>query len=188
MPYGCAIKDYSSGLCQPPSAHYKPYTRSTAVSPNAHNVSLGIYEQFGCFCLGTRVPCPWPRLLLSISPGEKGRGMQGGSGRGEQRTGRTGQFGGTGKAQGASGTKRHRKPPKDNTCQLHGSLPPETGCSQAAGSVFSGTCQFKPETVPWGHWGEWGWGRPSPGLPAPAVVQTKLGASQIRSWGGCMCG
>ncbi|XP_064891189.1 brain-specific angiogenesis inhibitor 1-associated protein 2 isoform X6 [Columba livia] len=30
MPYGCAIKDYSSGLCQPPSAHYKPYTRSTA--------------------------------------------------------------------------------------------------------------------------------------------------------------
>ncbi|XP_031985325.1 brain-specific angiogenesis inhibitor 1-associated protein 2 isoform X5 [Corvus kubaryi] len=30
MPYGCAIKDYSSGLCQAPSAHYKPYTRSTA--------------------------------------------------------------------------------------------------------------------------------------------------------------
>ncbi|XP_030317894.1 brain-specific angiogenesis inhibitor 1-associated protein 2 isoform X7 [Calypte anna] len=30
MPYGCAIKDYPSGLCQPPSAHYKPYTRSTA--------------------------------------------------------------------------------------------------------------------------------------------------------------
>ncbi|XP_068769377.1 BAR/IMD domain-containing adapter protein 2 isoform X5 [Struthio camelus] len=30
MRYGCAIKDYSSGLCQPPSAHYKPYTRSTA--------------------------------------------------------------------------------------------------------------------------------------------------------------
>ncbi|XP_068066001.1 BAR/IMD domain-containing adapter protein 2 isoform X5 [Anomalospiza imberbis] len=30
MPYGCAIKDYSSGLCQAPSAHYKPYARSTA--------------------------------------------------------------------------------------------------------------------------------------------------------------
>ncbi|XP_026717116.1 brain-specific angiogenesis inhibitor 1-associated protein 2 [Athene cunicularia] len=30
VPYGCAIKDYSSGLCQPPSAHYKPYARSTA--------------------------------------------------------------------------------------------------------------------------------------------------------------
>ncbi|KAK4812080.1 hypothetical protein QYF61_026912 [Mycteria americana] len=30
MPYGCAIKDYASGLCQPPSAHYKPYARSTA--------------------------------------------------------------------------------------------------------------------------------------------------------------
>ncbi|OXB81052.1 UNVERIFIED_CONTAM: hypothetical protein H355_004982 [Colinus virginianus] len=30
MPYGCAIKDYSSGLCQPPPAHYKPYSRSTA--------------------------------------------------------------------------------------------------------------------------------------------------------------
>lgn len=49
MPYGCAIKDYSSGLCQPPSAHYKPYTRSTAVSPNARNVSLGIYGQLAGF-------------------------------------------------------------------------------------------------------------------------------------------
>lgn len=49
MPYGCAIKDYSSGLCQPPSAHYKPYTRSTAVSPNTRNVSLGIYGQLAVF-------------------------------------------------------------------------------------------------------------------------------------------
>ncbi|EMP39300.1 Brain-specific angiogenesis inhibitor 1-associated protein 2 [Chelonia mydas] len=31
MPYGCAIKEYSRGLCQLPSAHYKPYTRSTGL-------------------------------------------------------------------------------------------------------------------------------------------------------------
>lgn len=45
MPYGCAIKDYSSGLCQPPSAHYKPYARSTAVSPHVRKVATGACGQ-----------------------------------------------------------------------------------------------------------------------------------------------
>ncbi|KAJ7315873.1 hypothetical protein JRQ81_002035 [Phrynocephalus forsythii] len=30
MPYGCAINEYSSGLCQPLPASYQPYPRSTA--------------------------------------------------------------------------------------------------------------------------------------------------------------
>lgn len=82
MPYGCAIKDYASGLCQPPSAHYKPYARSTAVSPNARNVSLGIYGQVlpGDPCALPGAPSPAEHL----SGGEKGRGMRGAAGRGDQ--------------------------------------------------------------------------------------------------------
>lgn len=60
MPYGCAIKDYASGLCQPPSAHYKPYARSTAVSPNARNVCLGIYGQLAGFA--------WRSVCLAQGP------------------------------------------------------------------------------------------------------------------------
>lgn len=48
MPYGCAIKDYASGLCQP-SAHYKPYTRSTAVSPTLAMFPLG-FTEIQLFC------------------------------------------------------------------------------------------------------------------------------------------
>lgn len=75
MPYGCAIKDYSSGLCQPPPAHYKPYARSTAVSPSARNVAIGT-----CSCLVlSGCPHAWPSLspfrasLLT----EKGSGKRG---------------------------------------------------------------------------------------------------------------
>lgn len=50
MPYGCAIKDYSSGLCQAPSAHYKPYSRSTAVSPTLAMFPLGFMEIW-LFCV-----------------------------------------------------------------------------------------------------------------------------------------
>lgn len=49
MPYGCAINEYSSGVCQLPPASYQPYPRSTAVSLEEHNVPIGISE--GCFCL-----------------------------------------------------------------------------------------------------------------------------------------
>ncbi|XP_074777852.1 BAR/IMD domain-containing adapter protein 2 isoform X3 [Athene noctua] len=77
MPYGCAIKDYSSGLCQPPSAHYKPYTRSTAVSPNASNVALGVYGRLAAFarqpvCL-VRGPVSCRAPLLGTRDGDAGR-------------------------------------------------------------------------------------------------------------------
>lgn len=50
MPYGCAIKDYSSGLCQAPSAHYKPYARSTAVSPTMLAMFPLGFTEFWLFC------------------------------------------------------------------------------------------------------------------------------------------
>lgn len=87
---------------------------------------------------------------------------------------------------GSDGTKRHRKPPKDNTCRLHESLPPETSCSQAAGSVFPGTCRHKPVMVLWECWSERvGLGQtPS---RAPAIVQNALRAPRITRCGGRVC-
>jgi len=108
MPYGCAIKDYASGLCQPPSAHYKPYARSTAVSPSARKVSLGICGLLAVFCLATRVPCPGPHLLPSVSAGETGLGCGGG---GEQRARRTGRFGSPGWNGQGTGSEWHKMAP-----------------------------------------------------------------------------
>lgn len=87
MPYGCAIKDYSSGLCQPPPAHYKPYARSTAVSPSTRNVAIGTCSRLvlsGCPHAWLS-PNPFRAPLLT----ENGMGKRGSSGREGDEEGRS---------------------------------------------------------------------------------------------------
>lgn len=91
----------------------------------------------------------------------------------------------TGQDTRGDGTKRHREPPMANTCQLRGSLPPETSLSQGAGSVFSWPCWLSlvaPGTrvpldtgdSPTGTWGM-GLGQTWLGFPPPAVSKPSTG-------------
>lgn len=65
MPYGCALNEYSSGLCQLLPASYQPYPRSTAVSSKEHNVPFGISED--CFLPNASFCLTWHITLMHFA-------------------------------------------------------------------------------------------------------------------------